>query len=86
MKAAVAGRALVKASGGVRDLATALAMVEAGADRIGTSSGVAIVRELAERARRAAKSGEAPIPAAAWPRNPELGVFPDTHLGYIGHA
>lgn len=34
----------VKASGGIRDTATALAMIEAGADRIGTSSGVAIVQ------------------------------------------
>lgn len=33
----------VKASGGIRDAATALAMLEAGADRLGTSSGVAIV-------------------------------------------
>jgi len=33
----------VKASGGVRDRATALAMLEAGATRLGTSSGVAIV-------------------------------------------
>ncbi len=33
----------VKASGGVRDRAAAVAMVEAGANRIGTSSGVAIV-------------------------------------------
>lgn len=33
----------VKASGGVRDAATALAMVEAGATRLGTSSGVSIV-------------------------------------------
>lgn len=33
----------VKASGGVRDKETALAMIEAGASRIGTSSGVAIV-------------------------------------------
>ncbi|MCK5035176.1 MAG: deoxyribose-phosphate aldolase [Candidatus Sabulitectum sp.] len=33
----------VKASGGVRDYATALDMVEAGASRIGTSSGIAIV-------------------------------------------
>lgn len=33
----------VKASGGIRDYATAIAMIEAGADRIGTSSGVAIV-------------------------------------------
>jgi deoxyribose-phosphate aldolase len=37
----------VKAAGGVRDLATALAMIEAGASRIGTSNGVAIVRSLA---------------------------------------
>ena len=33
----------VKASGGVRDSETALAMIEAGATRLGTSSGVAIV-------------------------------------------
>ncbi len=33
----------VKASGGIRDHATAVAMIEAGADRIGTSSGVSIV-------------------------------------------
>ncbi|MFD1955040.1 deoxyribose-phosphate aldolase [Paenibacillus thailandensis] len=33
----------VKASGGVRDLETALRMMDAGATRIGTSSGVAIV-------------------------------------------
>jgi deoxyribose-phosphate aldolase len=35
----------VKASGGVRTLADAQAMVAAGADRIGASAGVAIVRE-----------------------------------------
>jgi len=35
----------IKASGGIRDRATALAMIEAGADRIGTSSGVKIVTE-----------------------------------------
>jgi len=35
----------VKASGGVRDYATACAMIEAGATRIGTSSGLAIVAE-----------------------------------------
>lgn len=33
----------VKASGGVRDLETALKMIEAGASRIGTSSGIKIV-------------------------------------------
>ena len=36
----------VKASGGVRDLATAAAMVRAGANRLGTSSGVALMKEL----------------------------------------
>jgi len=39
-----AGRIGVKASGGIRDLATTLRMIEAGATRIGTSSGVAIVQ------------------------------------------
>jgi deoxyribose-phosphate aldolase len=36
---------LVKASGGIRDLKTALAMVDAGADRLGVSAGVAILAE-----------------------------------------
>ena len=36
----------VKAAGGIRDTATALAMIEAGATRLGTSSGVAIVRSM----------------------------------------
>jgi deoxyribose-phosphate aldolase len=36
----------VKASGGIRDTATALAMIEAGATRLGTSNGVAIVSGL----------------------------------------
>lgn len=35
----------VKASGGIRDAQTALAMIAAGATRLGTSAGVAIVRE-----------------------------------------
>jgi deoxyribose-phosphate aldolase len=38
-----AGRVGVKASGGIRDYPTALKMIEAGATRIGTSSGIAIV-------------------------------------------
>ena len=43
----VAGaRAGVKASGGIRTLADAQAMLEAGASRIGASASVAIVREL----------------------------------------
>jgi deoxyribose-phosphate aldolase len=35
---------LVKASGGIRDAATAIAMLDAGAARLGTSSGVSIIR------------------------------------------
>ncbi|WP_347242045.1 deoxyribose-phosphate aldolase [Thermus sp.] len=38
------GRAQVKAAGGIRDRETALKMLEAGAKRLGTSSGVALVR------------------------------------------
>lgn len=39
----------VKASGGIRDLAAARAMLEAGADRLGTSAGVAIMEEAVSR-------------------------------------
>ena len=37
--------AKVKAAGGIRDLKTAKAMIEAGADRLGTSATVNIVKE-----------------------------------------
>ncbi len=36
----------VKASGGIRDLATATKMIEAGADRLGVSAGVSIMQEM----------------------------------------
>lgn len=45
MKQTVAGRAKVKASGGIRDWKTTLAMLEAGADRIGTSASLKILEE-----------------------------------------
>lgn len=45
LRGAVAGRAGIKASGGIRDLAAARALISAGATRLGTSSGVAIVEE-----------------------------------------
>jgi deoxyribose-phosphate aldolase len=38
----------IKASGGIRDAKTALAMIAAGATRIGTSAGVSILREWLE--------------------------------------
>lgn len=36
----------VKASGGIRDLETAIKMIEAGADRLGVSAGVSIMQEI----------------------------------------
>ncbi|MEB3260860.1 MAG: deoxyribose-phosphate aldolase [Cyanobacteriota bacterium] len=45
------GQAVVKASGGIHTLETALALVEAGAGRLGTSRGVALMAALADRAR-----------------------------------
>lgn len=38
----------VKAAGGIRDLETALAMIEAGADRIGTSAGVEVLAQASD--------------------------------------
>lgn len=45
MKSVVGDEVKVKAAGGIRDLKTALAMIEAGEERLGTSAGVAIVEE-----------------------------------------
>jgi deoxyribose-phosphate aldolase len=46
MRGVVGERAGVKASGGIRTASDAQAMIDSGANRIGTSSGVAIVHEL----------------------------------------
>ena len=46
IKRTVGNRLGVKASGGIRDLATALAMIEAGATRLGCSSSVSILKEF----------------------------------------
>lgn len=43
MKSVVGDDVKVKAAGGIRDLETALAMIEAGAERLGTSAGVEII-------------------------------------------
>lgn len=48
MKKTVGDKLLVKASGGIRSYHDAIKMLEAGADRLGASSGVAIVSELPE--------------------------------------
>jgi len=49
MRAAVGTRARVKASGGVRTLDDCVAMVAAGADRLGMSATVAVLEELRSR-------------------------------------
>ena len=45
------GRAIVKAAGGIHSLDTALALVEAGAGRLGTSHGIALMASLTDRSR-----------------------------------
>ena len=45
MRATVGPETGVKASGGIRTLAQAQAMIQAGANRIGTSAGVTIVTQ-----------------------------------------
>jgi deoxyribose-phosphate aldolase len=47
MRQSVSAPIGVKASGAVRDYATAMTMIRAGATRIGTSSGIAIVQGVA---------------------------------------
>ena len=49
MKSIVGDAVKVKAAGGVRDLETCLAMVEAGVERIGTSAAVKITKEFVSR-------------------------------------
>lgn len=46
MKTTVGNRCEVKASGGIRDFSAAKAMIDAGATRLGTSNGVAILRGI----------------------------------------
>ena len=49
MKKAVGDKIKVKAAGGIRTLDDALAYIEAGAERIGTSAGVKIIEEYRTR-------------------------------------
>ena len=49
MRDSVSAAVKVKASGGIRDAAAARAMIEAGAERLGTSRSIAICREAAEK-------------------------------------
>ncbi len=51
MRNSVSAAVKVKASGGIRDAETARRMIEAGAERLGTSRSVAICRDSAEKDR-----------------------------------
>lgn len=46
MKQNVSGNVQLKASAGVRNYKDALALIDAGADRLGTSAGIAIINEI----------------------------------------
>lgn len=48
MRATVGDRMRIKASGGIATLSQALSMIDAGADRIGASAGVCILKELGD--------------------------------------
>jgi deoxyribose-phosphate aldolase len=49
MRKTVSPNIKIKAAGGIRDLDTALAMIEAGADKLGTSTGVQIIEEMIKK-------------------------------------
>ncbi|MGE5356934.1 MAG: deoxyribose-phosphate aldolase [Deltaproteobacteria bacterium] len=49
MKKVAGDKARVKASGGIKTLEQTISMIQAGADRIGTSSGVSIIGELEKK-------------------------------------
>jgi len=57
MRDAIGDEAGIKAAGGIRDLATAQALIDAGADRIGASSGLEILAELVSSTEAAASPG-----------------------------
>ena len=49
LKKAADGKIQIKASGGIKDFDTAMAMINAGASRIGTSSGIQIIEEFRKK-------------------------------------
>ena len=49
MRQSVSEAVQVKASGGIRDYKTVMKMIEAGADRIGASASVAVMKEAEEK-------------------------------------
>ncbi|MFH0809912.1 MAG: deoxyribose-phosphate aldolase [Pseudomonadota bacterium] len=60
IKGIIQGRMKLKAAGGIRELGLALGLLEAGADRLGTSSGVLLVESFRKRLAAAEKEHEPP--------------------------
>lgn len=56
MKQTVGDDVKVKAAGGIRDVETFIQMIENGAERIGTSSGIQIINDLKERLEKEGKN------------------------------
>lgn len=52
MKSIVGDTVKVKAAGGIRNLEAALEMIDAGAERLGTSSGIKIMNEYEVKGRK----------------------------------
>jgi deoxyribose-phosphate aldolase len=61
IKEIVQGRMKLKAAGCIRDITLALALLEAGADRLGTSSGVLIVESFKKRLASASRRPGSPL-------------------------
>lgn len=55
MKKTVGNSVKIKAAGGIRDVKTFIQMIENGAERIGTSSGIQIINDLKERFEKEGK-------------------------------
>lgn len=51
LRSAIGSGVEVKASGGIRDLATALALIESGASRLGLSASTNVLREMSDHVR-----------------------------------
>ncbi len=64
LRALARGRAAIKAAGGIRELEPALALVEAGAVRLGTSRGVSLMEALRRGPSPAADASPAPNASA----------------------
>jgi hypothetical protein len=66
LKSSVSNKVKVKAFGGIKNLGTALQLVEAGADFLGTRSGVYIIDELKQRLQASSKMESQSLAVTMW--------------------